>query len=73
MLKRFSSYFAQSMMQSKLKEALKIQRLDAPVTYDVDASKPYLLYMHVPFCHDFCPFCSFHKFKYDALNAKSYF
>lgn len=73
MLKRFSSYFAQSMMQSKLKEALKIERLDAPVTYATDASKPYLLYMHVPFCHDFCPFCSFHKFKYDALNVKSYF
>ncbi|AXX92103.1 coproporphyrinogen III oxidase [Malaciobacter molluscorum LMG 25693] len=36
-----------------------------------DAS--YLLYIHIPFCDNLCPFCTFHKYKYDEKKAVKYF
>jgi len=35
--------------------------------------KPYLLYIHVPFCSMFCPYCSFNKFTYTKEAATTYF
>ena len=37
------------------------------------AGNKMLLYAHIPFCDTFCPFCSFHKYAYDAQIALSYF
>lgn len=34
---------------------------------------PRLLYIHVPFCLTLCPYCSFHKFRFDEPSAKRYF
>ena len=34
---------------------------------------PRLLYIHIPFCLTLCPYCSFHKFRFDAPSAKRYF
>jgi coproporphyrinogen III oxidase-like Fe-S oxidoreductase len=34
---------------------------------------PKLLYIHIPFCLTLCPYCSFHKFRFDAPSAKRYF
>ena len=36
-------------------------------------NKKVMLYIHVPFCHTFCPYCSFHKFAYDEELCKEYF
>ncbi|RXK00382.1 coproporphyrinogen III oxidase [Arcobacter sp. CECT 8986] len=33
----------------------------------------YLLYIHIPFCDNLCPFCTFHKYKYDEKKAIKYF
>lgn len=38
-----------------------------------DPQKNYMLYAHIPFCHTFCPYCSFHKYYYDENLAKNYF
>ena len=35
--------------------------------------KPLLLYIHIPFCLTLCPYCSFHKFRFDEPSAKRYF
>lgn len=36
-------------------------------------NKNCMLYIHVPFCETFCPYCSFHKFAYDEEVCKEYF
>ena len=35
--------------------------------------KKYLLYVHIPFCTMFCPYCSFNKFTYTKEAAEVYF
>ncbi len=35
--------------------------------------KEYLLYIHVPFCEELCPYCSFNRFPLDRDLAREYF
>lgn len=35
--------------------------------------RPSLLYIHVPFCESLCPYCSFHRCKYQENLAEQYF
>ena len=36
-------------------------------------NQQYLLYLHVPFCVVLCPFCSFHRVRYERDGAERYF
>lgn len=38
-----------------------------------EPNKPYLLYIHVPFCEALCPFCSFHRVLLKQPKANRYF
>lgn len=38
-----------------------------------EKNKNYLLYLHIPFCKVFCPYCSFHKYSFDEKKAREYF
>ena len=38
-----------------------------------DPERDYLLYLHVPFCVVLCPFCSFHRVRFNEGRASSYF
>lgn len=72
MLKSFSLRFAENILYETFNSALKIEPLTSSFN-DNTSIQNYLLYIHIPFCNDFCPFCSFHKFKYDMQSAKKYF
>jgi coproporphyrinogen III oxidase-like Fe-S oxidoreductase len=34
---------------------------------------PILLYLHVPFCEELCPYCSFNRVEFEEGRARSYF
>jgi menaquinone C8-methyltransferase len=36
-------------------------------------AQPCQLYVHVPFCEVLCPFCSFHRVRYDHRKTRRYF
>lgn len=38
-----------------------------------DVSRQYLLYLHIPYCVVLCPFCSFHRVRYEKSAAANYF
>lgn len=38
-----------------------------------DKDRSYLLYIHVPFCEELCPYCAFMRVKYDSELALRYF
>ena len=35
--------------------------------------KKLLLYIHIPFCEELCPYCSFNRFKFNENIAQNYF
>lgn len=73
MIQSISAYTAQKIIQNSMTDYLKIENTDEEVKRKVDKNKKYLLYIHIPFCHTFCPFCSFHKFIYNENLAGKYF
>jgi coproporphyrinogen III oxidase-like Fe-S oxidoreductase len=38
-----------------------------------DIRKPRLLYIHIPFCEQLCPYCSFHRVVFDESLCRAYF
>lgn len=71
--KEFAINYAHNKMQKALYNGLNIKMLDKPLQKTPKENTDYMLYMHVPFCHTFCPYCSFHKYHYDEDAAKTYF
>ncbi|MGD8590838.1 MAG: radical SAM protein, partial [Chromatiales bacterium] len=41
-----------------------------PIPY---LGKPHLLYIHIPFCESLCPYCSFHRVRFEQGRALAYF
>jgi coproporphyrinogen III oxidase-like Fe-S oxidoreductase len=44
-----------------------------PALPDCADEKPRLLYMHIPFCEELCPYCSFHRIAFTEQLARKYF
>lgn len=46
---------------------------DDIVLPQADPHRRYLLYLHIPYCISLCPFCSFHRVRFEQDSASQYF
>ncbi|MCX7857998.1 MAG: coproporphyrinogen III oxidase family protein [Deltaproteobacteria bacterium] len=57
----------------KIPKLLKFEYPKGSVFHKEKKRTPILMYIHVPFCEELCPYCSFHRFPFDKDLAKRYF
>lgn len=53
--------------------AMHFDEDDASTAMPAAPARPCQLYVHVPFCEVLCPFCSFHRVRFDAARSARYF
>jgi coproporphyrinogen III oxidase-like Fe-S oxidoreductase len=53
--------------------ALKFEEGVLPELPSCNDEKPRLLYMHIPFCEELCPYCSFHRITFTEPLTRKYF
>lgn len=53
--------------------AMRFAEDDTAEVMPAAPAAPCQLYVHVPFCEVLCPFCSFHRVRYNASKTKRYF
>lgn len=68
----FMEKIASNLIQTTSKRYLKLHATNKSLPPAQD-EMPRLLYIHIPFCLTLCPYCSFHKFRFDKLSALNYF
>lgn len=72
-IEKIAIKYAENSMQNALKKNFKLEVIKDELDKRPVAGREYMLYIHVPFCHTFCPYCSFHKYQYDEDRSKAYF
>jgi menaquinone C8-methyltransferase len=53
--------------------ALKFEEGPLPHLPHCGDEKPCLLYIHIPFCEELCPYCSFHRVVFTEALTRKYF
>jgi menaquinone C8-methyltransferase len=59
--------------KNQFARALKFEEGIAPVLPFCNDDKQRLLYIHIPFCEELCPYCSFHRVRFDEALTRKYF
>jgi coproporphyrinogen III oxidase-like Fe-S oxidoreductase len=59
--------------KNQFAQALKFEEGPVPSLPPCTDKKQRLLYIHIPFCEELCPYCSFHRVRFDEKPARRYF
>jgi len=60
-------------VRREFSRAMRFEGGEEPVLPSAPPQASRLLYLHVPFCEQLCPYCSFNRFLFDAELCKRYF
>ena len=55
------------------REARRTMRLAPSEGIAAAPASPAFLYLHIPFCEVLCPYCSFHRVRFEQSRARRYF
>lgn len=71
----FTEYFISFFIKNTQNNFFKIrQGKEKQITLaKPKADKNYLLYVHIPFCEECCPYCSFNRYTFNPEIAEQYF
>ncbi len=69
LIEKFITYYARKKNENYL-QFVPSEILTVP---SGKRDKPILLYMHIPFCEELCPYCSFNRVKFREGPAREYF
>jgi len=59
--------------QREFARSLKFEEGTFPELPSCNDEKQRLLYLHVPFCEELCPYCSFHRITFEETLTRKYF
>ena len=59
--------------KNQFARALKFEEGVTPVLPFCNDDKQRMLYIHIPFCEELCPYCSFHRVRFDETLTRRYF
>jgi coproporphyrinogen III oxidase-like Fe-S oxidoreductase len=62
-----------AVLRHEYSRAMRFAEDDAAEVMPSAPPEPCQLYVHVPFCEVLCPFCSFHRVRYDDTKSHRYF
>jgi menaquinone C8-methyltransferase len=62
-----------AVLQHEYSQAMRFAEDDSAEVMPVAPAGPCQLYVHVPFCEVLCPFCSFHRVRYNPAKTGRYF
>ncbi|MDQ7785599.1 MAG: coproporphyrinogen III oxidase family protein, partial [Desulfomonilaceae bacterium] len=60
-------------LKHKYSTLLQFESLEAVEPPRPRPGVEYLLYVHIPFCEELCPYCSFNRFPFEKSLAQEYF
>jgi len=69
----FIEKFLTFLAARRTRRYLTFDKYESDSVAAAEKEKSYLLYIHIPFCEELCPYCSFVKVKFDRSLALSYF
>ncbi|MDA3938951.1 MAG: hypothetical protein PF693_06545 [Spirochaetia bacterium] len=71
-MKDISDFLLNKVSRIMMNRSLRVHSLSKAPELSVP-KEALLLYVHIPFCEEHCPYCSFFKLKFDDKLASEYF